>query len=180
MSNTRVLGLESGTFRAIASSARQAGPSLGLAFIGPRAKTRKTVFTSSSKRTPSVMGWGSPTILPSTVTGLAFNFSWKGMGQDQTGPKQGPQKPYYEANRDAQHWPIPQSNSQGRDKACKPALGSFLKSCNVNIPNRNAIVPKRKQVSFNYCALLTPEAERLPSFTSKNNLGIWHWTGWRW
>ena len=36
LSNTRVFGLESGTLRAIASSARQAGPSLGLAFIGPR------------------------------------------------------------------------------------------------------------------------------------------------
>jgi hypothetical protein len=36
LSNTRVFGLESGTFRAIASSAHQAGPSLGLAFIGPR------------------------------------------------------------------------------------------------------------------------------------------------
>jgi hypothetical protein len=36
LSNTRVFGLESGTSQAIASSVRQAGPSLGLAFIGPR------------------------------------------------------------------------------------------------------------------------------------------------
>ncbi|MDQ3564974.1 MAG: hypothetical protein M3436_12810 [Pseudomonadota bacterium] len=34
--NRASLGPESGNFRAIASSARQAGPSLGLAFIGPR------------------------------------------------------------------------------------------------------------------------------------------------